>query len=234
MRYALYFTPPADHDLTRTASIWLGRSAFDAGDLPGLSLKTKLSHPEWQSLVGEPARYGFHATLKAPFSLASDKTAATLEVFFEEFCDRQDPTLVPRLELTEIGPFFALTCGGGSEGINHLCDQVVEAFEPWRAPLSADDMARRKPDRLSMRQRELLERWGYPYVFEEFRFHMTLTGPIEEERKPVIREILQTVFADHIGQPLPVEHLGLFAEYERGRPFNVLRHAELRGNGDRS
>ncbi|WP_137134946.1 DUF1045 domain-containing protein [Rhizobium sp. FKY42] len=232
MRYAIYFTPPADHALTQAASAWLGRSAF--GTLGTGANTAGLPAEDHRLLTAEPARYGFHATLKAPFALVSGKTQGPLEVFFEEFCNRQPPTLIPRLELTEIGPFFALTCGGGSEGINHLCDQVVEAFEPWRAPLSADDMARRKPDRLSARQRELLERWGYPYVFEEFRFHMTLTGPVEDDHKSRVREILQAVFADHLGKPLSIEDLGLFEEPERGASFTILRHAALRGTGDRS
>lgn len=231
MRNAIYFSPPETHTLTQTASAWLGRSAF--GALSAETVTAGSSAEEHRQLTAEPARYGFHATLKAPFLLPTDRTQGALEIFFDEFCSRQAPTLVPRLELTEIGPFFALTCGGGTEGINHLCNSVVEAFEPWRAPLTPEDMARRKPERLSERQRELLDRWGYPYVFEEFRFHMTLTGPVEEGSKARVRDILQTVFADHLGRPLPIEHLGLFVEVERGAPFTVARHAELRGMGDR-
>ena len=233
MRYAVYFTPPAVHGLTETASRWLGSSVFQTGGSTEVLPPRQLQRDEWQQLVAEPARYGFHATLKAPFALASGKTQATLEVFFEEFCARQAPTLLPRLELTEIGPFFALTCSGGSDGIDRLCEAVVESFEPWRAPPSADDMARRRPERLGERQRELLARWGYPYVFEEFQFHMTLTGPVGVGDRPRVREILQDIFAEYLGQPLPVEHLGLFSEPERGQPFNVLRHAPLRDAGER-
>ncbi|MCJ8507698.1 DUF1045 domain-containing protein [Rhizobium lemnae] len=231
MRNAIYFSPPETHALTKTASAWLGRSAF--GALSAEAFTAGLSVEEHRQLTSEPARYGFHATLKAPFLLPQDRTQGALEIFFDEFCSRQAPTLVPRLELTEIGPFFALTCGGSAEGINSLCNEVVEAFEPWRAPLTPEDMARRKPERLSERQRDLLERWGYPYVFEEFRFHMTLTGPVEEGSKSKVRDILQTVFSEHLGMPLPIEHLGLFVEAERGAPFTVVRHAELRGMGDR-
>lgn len=226
MRYALYFTPPADHALTKTASAWLGRSAFDNAILAPTMVG--FTFEEHGNLIAEPARYGFHATLKAPFALSSEKTPPILEAFFAEFCEREAPTVVPRLELTEIGSFFALTCGGGSEGINSLCNAVVEAFEPFRAPLTADDMARRRPERLSERQRELLERFGYPYVLEEFRFHMTLTGPVEAAEKPRVREALQALFADYLNRPLPIEHLGLFVEPQRGQPFTILRHAPLR------
>lgn len=228
MRYAVYFTPPADHPLTRTACEWLGRDPFEIeNSLPAF---VGSNHAE---LVQEPSRYGFHATLKAPFSLAEDHTPATLSIFFAEFCARQPATWLPRVDLTEIGPFFALTCGSGSDGINGLCNTVVEAFEPWRAPLTPEDYARRKPERLSQRQRDLLARWGYPYVFEEFRFHMTLTGPVEQSRKAVVRQMLEERFAPFIGHALPVEHLALFVEKERGGAFSVLNHLPLTGQGEK-
>lgn len=228
MRYAVYFTPPADHPLTSAASDWLGRDAFRGENSSAAS-----TDAEHAALINEPARYGFHATLKAPFSLAEGHTEATLCLFFSEFCARAAPTSLPRLELSEIGPFFALTCAGGSEGINALCNTVVEAFEPWRAPLTPQDYARRKPERLSERQRELLARWGYPYVFEEFRFHMTLTGPVEPSRKAMVRHRLEERFAPFLGNPLPVEHLALFVEKERGSAFSVLNHLPLTGQGEK-
>src|SRR5262249_30663264 len=49
---------------------------------------------------------------------------------------------------------------------------------------------------LSERQIENLDRWGYPYVFEDFRFHLTLTGPIDAERRASILALLQARFND--------------------------------------
>ncbi|MFD1744563.1 DUF1045 domain-containing protein [Rhizobium helianthi] len=232
MRYAVYFTPPEDHPLTRAASHWLGRNAFSARTDEQDSPCTRLSGGQWQELVSEPARYGFHATLKAPFRLSEDRTAATLGSFFEQYCAQEQPATIPRLELAEIGPFFALTCAGGSEGINALCDRVVRAFEPWRAPLSVAELAKRRPESLKPRQRDLLQTWGYPYVFEEFRFHMTLTGAVAEDCKPLVRSLLEEQFSDFLGKPLAVEHLGLFVEHESGQPFYVQRCLALKGRGE--
>lgn len=232
MRYAVYVTPPEDHPLTQAASNWLGRNAFATAPVAQHPPSRKLMDAEWRALVSEPARYGFHATLKAPFRLNEARTPATLDIFFEQYCAQEQPATIPRLELAEIGPFFALTCAGGSESIYALCHRVVEAFEPWRAPLSSSDLARRKPERLSERQREMLESWGYPYVMDEFRFHMTLTGPVEESRKPTVRSLLEDHFAAFLGKPLSVEHLGLFVEKEQGQPFSVQHCLALQGRGE--
>ena len=98
--------------------------------------------------------------------------------------------------------------------------EVLAAFEPYRAPLTDDEIARRRPERLSPRQREQLERWGYPFVREEFRFHMTLTGPVPGPADDW-RAALETRFAPLLGRPLPVDGLGLFVEAAPGAPFRV-------------
>jgi hypothetical protein len=69
MRYAIYFTPPADDPLTRLASHWLGRDAHAGADLAQPAV-AGLAPDRLPALTGDPARYGFHATMKAPFSLA--------------------------------------------------------------------------------------------------------------------------------------------------------------------
>ncbi|MGN7294419.1 DUF1045 domain-containing protein [Rhizobium sp. SAFR-030] len=221
MRYAVYFTPPEAHPLTSAAAIWLGRNAFDDAK-PSISVpQTDLAHDQWLTATAEPRRYGFHATLKAPFLLPPDMQAHTLHEAFRSFCRATSATVIPRLVLAQLGPFFALVPDGECHAVAELGASCVQAFEPYRAPLSEADMARRKPERLTARQRENLERWGYPYVFDEFRFHMTLTGPIEAADQPRMRAILEERFAPFIGQPLKIEHIALFVEEERGSPFKV-------------
>mgnify|MGYP000264647838 CR=1 FL=1 len=226
MRYAIYFTPPAADALTQTAAAWLGRDAFAQKEMPA---PEGLNEETWRSLTAEPRRYGFHATLKAPFSLAAGKTEADLVEAFQSFCAQNQRVIIPTLALTELGPFFALTPQDDSTAIDGLCTAIVESFEPFRAPLSPEDVARRKPERLTERQRELLDRYGYPYVHEEFRFHMTLTGPVVETERPGVSAILKERFAAFLDRPLTVGHLGLFVERERGAPFHVMVHNELGG-----
>jgi putative phosphonate metabolism protein len=221
MRYAVYFTPPEAHPLTCAAATWLGRNAFNGGETVASSPRTDLAHDQWLAATAEPRRYGFHATMKAPFSLHPDMQAHTLHDAFRSFCQATAATVIPRLVLAQLGPFFALVPGGQCCAVAELGAACVEAFELFRAPLSATDMARRKPERLTARQRQHLERWGYPYVLDEFRFHMTLTGPIETADQPRMRAILEERFAPFIGQPLAIGHLALFVEEERGSPFKV-------------
>ena len=98
---------------------------------------------------------------------------------------------------------------------------MVVRFDRFRAPLNAAEIARRRPERLNAVQRHNLERWGYPSVFEEFRFHMTLTGPVEEKDRPRIARILDEFFAPVLAEPVEIANLALFVEPEPGAPFEV-------------
>lgn len=179
MRYALYFTPPADDPLTGAAARWLGRDAFT-----GKALAPDGQRPDgWESLVAEPARYGFHATLKAPFHLAGGQTETDLLSALDVFAAETPAFTMPRLKIGLLGSFFALVPDGDADALDRFAADVVRAFEPFRAPLSAADIARRKPETLPEPERTYLHDWGYPYVFDAFRFHMTLTGPVPAERQ---------------------------------------------------
>ncbi|MGQ3281168.1 MAG: DUF1045 domain-containing protein, partial [Shinella sp.] len=72
MRYALYFTPSASDPLTLSAQRWLGRNAFTGATLAQLSVQG-FDAATLAGLTADPRRYGFHATLKAPFSLAEGR-----------------------------------------------------------------------------------------------------------------------------------------------------------------
>lgn len=224
MRYAIYFTPPASDPLAQAAATWLGRDPFTETDR---LVPDGVDAEAWQALTAEPRRYGFHATLKAPFHLAEGKTEADLVGAFAWFCASTAPVTIPTLTLRALGPFFALVPKDDSTAIDKLCATIVETFEPFRAPLSPEDVARRKPERLTERQRELLDRYGYPHVHEQFRFHMTLTGPVDISQQDAVSTILHDRFSGFLNRPLDVAHLALFAERERGAPFHVLLHQKI-------
>jgi len=220
VRYAIYFAPPADHRLSLAAARWLGRDAFTGGavarpEIPALD-------PDRQAaLTAEPRRYGFHGTLKAPFELVPGRSEADVIAAFDEFAAEIEPFEIPEITLDQIGPFFALVPSAPSASLQNLAEQAVRRFEPLRAPLSQADMARRNPDKLTRRQRDYLAAWGYPYVFEEFQFHLTLTGPVPEETRSVMRETLEVAFDPFIGRPLSISTVALFVEPQRGAPFTV-------------
>ncbi|MCO6184634.1 DUF1045 domain-containing protein [Rhizobium sp. L1K21] len=219
MRYAIYFTPPKEDPLVKAAAAWLGRCAF-GGTVEDLGVEN--------ALVREPARYGFHGTLKAPFSLAEGATEEALIDAFDTLAASTRPFDIAQIKLALIGPFFALVPAEGEEHqISVLAEDAVRKFEPFRAPLGHADIERRNPASLSERQRRYLMDWGYPYVFEDFRFHMTLTGKVPEEKRDEMRDRLEKQFGAFVGNPLRISHLALFCEPTRGASFDVLRLREL-------
>ena len=113
---------------------------------------------------------------------------------------------------------------GDTRALNAMAGSVVEALDGFRAPLTPEEMARRSPDRLSTRQRKLLQRWGYPHVMEEFRFHMTLTGPLENGEAERARNVLAPVLDPLIERPFRIQGLCLFGEGEDGRFRNLHRY----------
>ncbi|MBX4933011.1 DUF1045 domain-containing protein [Rhizobium bangladeshense] len=228
MRYALYFSPPKDDPLTGAASLWLGRDAFTGETYPAPKHEM-LGAAEQFELTAEPRRYGFHATIKAPFSLAASVTEKDLMAVAEEFAARTPAFEIPELVLGQLGRFFALVPGSLHQPLQDFAAKVVKSFEPFRAALSDVDIARRNPEKLSESQRANLQRWGYPYVMEDFGFHMTLSGQVPAERADVMKAILTERFAGFIGRPLSISGLAVFTEETRGAPFKVHSWLPLRG-----
>ena len=220
MRYALYFTPAEDAPLTQAASAWLGRDAF-SGETKPLETQPEFGPEELAELTEDPRRYGFHATLKAPFSLKDGCSEADLLTAMTAFCQRQTAFAIPSVIVGQLGPFFALVPETLHPPLQDFAAAVVETFEPFRAPLSDADIARRNPERLNERQRQNLLTWGYHHVFEDFRFHMTLTGPVPEARAQAMAILLDRKFAPFTQRPLAIDSLTLFIEPERGAPFLV-------------
>ncbi len=192
-RYAIYYVPARDSALYRFGAETLGYDAFTGNDVAIPADIARL--PDWNDIVRDPQTYGFHATLKAPFALANGSSHAELAAACAEFC--ASPRDIPRIELivAAISGFIALVPAQPSPALAKLASDLVEAFDAFRAPLSASERARRNPTRLTERQITYLDRWGYPYVMEEFRFHMTLTGRLTPERGDAVRAMLTYRFS---------------------------------------
>lgn len=232
MRYAIYFTPPADDPLLTVASNWLGRNAFSDEAIKVPEIRA-VGPEEISYVTAAPRRYGFHATLKAPFHLADGQSEPELLKALAHFGATIDPVVIPRLTVRTIGPFFALVPDADVPPLNQLANDVVVAFDRFRAPLSDRDIARRDPDGLSLAQLKNLHQWGYPHVFEEFRFHMTLTGPVEAPERPKLARTIEAFFAPVLTEPVVVSNLALFVETEPGAPFQVHSLYPLTGTGRR-
>lgn len=224
-RVAIYAAPGAlatdapGQDLLARAESWLGRSA--TGAPVESSVPAGWTRADVDAITVDARRYGFHATLKAPFRLADGRSLDELETAVARFAAERPVVSAPRLSLTRIGRFFALTPGAAAEPLYALAAEVVKGFDEFRAPTSAAELARRDPAGMTERQRELFARWGYPYVLDEFRFHLTLTDRIAPERQAAVESVLAEWFGDVLGRTLPVDALAIFTEAEPGAPFEL-------------
>jgi Protein of unknown function (DUF1045) len=74
---------------------------------------------------------------------------------------------------------------------------------------------------LSERQIAHLDAWGYPHVFEDFRYHMTLTGSLPAERREPVRAALAERYAA-LAEPFRLDALVVFRQVSRDERFTIL------------
>ncbi len=218
-RYAIYFAPEHGSALDRFGAHLLGYDAHDgaAPPFPG-----DLGIADWRVVTQDPRKYGFHATLKAPISLAAGLSERELLARCTAFA--RVPRAIPafRPVVDSIDGFLAIVPAEPPAELERLAADCVRDFDPFRAPLIAEDRARRNPARLTERQRDYLDRFGYPYVFEEFRFHMTLTGRLDATRRQPILDMLRARFQDLGMEQLIVDNIALFRQTDAGSQFRVV------------
>lgn len=218
-RYAIYFAPAVDSPWWRFGAGWLGWDERRSTALTQPSL-TDVSAQELHALTTEPRRYGFHATLKAPFRLHAQVTE-------QDLCSRL-AEMARRLRAVPLGPmapalledFVALLPRRQHPSASTLAAVCVLELEPLRAPLTLQELARRRPDRLDAVGNALLRRFGYPHVLDRFRFHMTLSGPVEADTAArLIQQAQLMVQPLNARHPLVLDRLCLFREDHPGAPF---------------
>jgi putative phosphonate metabolism protein len=225
-RYAIYYAPAPDSDLDRFGAQLLGYDAFNGGDLP-FPDGIEQAVPDWRELTRDPRKYGFHATLKAPMSLAPDTTEAELLAACESFANTPRKIPVIRPVVDSISGFAAVLSAEPSAELERLAADCTREFDSFRAPLTPEGRARRNPSRLTPRQRDYLDRWGYPYVMEDFRFHLTLTGRLDPERRAAILPILRQRFAALDLTTLPIDRIALFRQDNADSRFRIIGHCGL-------
>ncbi len=221
-RYAIYYAPRPGDFADATAS-WLGWDV-EAGHavahpvLPGL---------DWPvaDLTRAPRKYGFHGTIRAPFRLAAGVTADDVAQTVDDIAAALPPARMEGLALQRIKGFLALTPTGDESDLLRLGAEVVSRSDRLRAPLTEAEIAKRRPERLSPRQRQLLDIWGYPYVMEEFQFHLTLSDDLPEAVADAVAPVLADWLAPVLPRPFVIDNLCLMGEDAAGRFHLVSRHA---------
>jgi putative phosphonate metabolism protein len=229
-RFAIYFVPAAGTALYRFGAAVHGYDCYTGEGVTRLR-DVGLSEAEWAALTAEPRTYGFHATLKAPFRLRDefdhDDLLADVRTLAASISNV--PTIAPVVGL--IGGFVAIVPRVASPALDRLAADCVTAFERFRLPMTEQERSKRLAAGLSPHQAANLNRWGYPYVFEEFRFHMTLTGRIGPDRRQAVHALLQNEFARRCGDgPIRLDRLALVRQDRPNTPFRVIGHAPVRNS----
>jgi putative phosphonate metabolism protein len=227
-RYAIYAVLRPETALARFGAAWLGWD-IETGAEVGPAETGGLPVALHAAVTGEPRRYGFHGTLKAPFRLLEGWGERDLLDAAAAFSHRRPPMTAPPPRLESLGSFLALRPSQPSAELDGLASDCVVWFERFRAPLTDAELSKRRLGGLSLAQDELLARWGYPYVFGEFRFHMTLTGSLDADLKTRVSEALTPKLSGLLDAPLEVSDLVLCVEPEPQARFRVLRRFLLGG-----
>jgi len=222
-RYALYFVPEEGTPLDLFGASWVGRSCHTNRHMAPASLPLEIEELRLKYMA-DPHRYGFHATLKPPFAMANGgHSKKQLSDALSAFSREQTPILLPPLTVQALGNFIALVPSGEAPLVHRLAEDCVRQFDEFRALPSQEELAKRRAASLTLRQDAYLQTWGYPYVFEEFRFHMTLTGRIDDkDERLILQEALQLLWQELPPQPIYIDAITLLIEESRGEAFYVL------------
>lgn len=219
-RFAVYYVP-SDDALADFGAAWLGwdiRTGHDAlrFDVNGL-----------RDITMTPMKYGFHGTLKPPFRLVEGHSITQLAEAAQTLAARLAPAACEGLALTALGGFLALTPVGDAPELRRVAQACVQDLDPFRAPASEAELARRRKAGLTPRQDAHLLKWGYPYVMEDFRFHLTLSGRLPAEALTHWSSVAEK-HLPALPAPFKLDQIALCGERKDGR-FELIHRYDLTG-----
>lgn len=222
-RVAVYYAPQPDDPLFAESSVWLGRDPESGAPAPQPDI------PDIAEVTAEPRHYGFHATLKPPMRLAQGARWEDVVATAKRVAGRLRPFELPPLAVRDLHGFLALRETEACPPLQQLADICVAEFDPLRAPPSEAELARRRRARLTSEQESLLVRWGYPWVFQCWQFHMTLTRRLTAAEKEQYQPAAERHFARALLLPRRAADICLFVQPEPDAPFVIAERIPLRG-----
>ena len=225
-RYAVYFSPIPESPLAKFGNSWLGWDINSAIMVERPNLHDFSQSIE--SLTESRQKYGFHGTLKAPFYLREGFEVEELRQFCFFFAKARTPFVIGRLKISCLGNFLALTEREPNAALAQLAADIVVEFDKFRAPQTEKEIARRLKSNLSRRQEHLMRCWGYPYILDEFRFHLTLTGRLKDTEIAGVQHALTLKLMSILADPITVVDICLCGQRNDER-FEIIRRFPLGG-----
>jgi Protein of unknown function (DUF1045) len=222
-RIALYYAPPQDCAWWRAGCEWLGRDP-QSGEIFDHAASSSIAGVPYREVIAAPRRYGWHGTLVAPFHCASGvgplDVLATAQSWARGITTPADIALRPAL----MGRFVALRAASEADEaiLRDVAASALRALAACRTRASSEDVERRIVPGMSARQIALLREWDYPYVMDEFRFHMTVASSLDS---PAAQEAVAAEWRTRIESlgPLPFNGAALFVEKEPGADFTLWK-----------
>ena len=220
-RHAAYYAPPQHSRLAQLGAQWLGRCAQSKSAVPQPDFP-HISAAALRGYTAAAARYGWHATLKAPFTLQSGLEIAAIPAAFKALAQTQKTLTLPPLKLRNMGDYLALVPDGPSGALQDLAFECVRALHPLAKPLSDEQIAQRRRTPLTPAQDTMLLQWGYPFVGDAFQWHMTLTGSLQGLAQSEVHKLWEAAmdwFGPVLNDPIELDAICWFVEPVAGGDF---------------
>lgn len=224
-RYAIYYTPDVSTALAEFGADWLGWDSASGES----SAHGEFGNGGIAEATKTPRKYGFHGTIKPPFRLVEGCTAEELAKALASLCAMSAPVVLEGMALARLGCFLALVPVGDVGSLAALAANAVQELDRFRAPATEAELAKRRKSRLSPAQDANLIAWGYPYVLDQFRFHMTLTGALDDIARANVHATLQKPLSNLDLTPYTMTGLTLLGEDSSGK-FHQIQRFSLKGN----
>jgi len=227
-RYAIYYAPEASSEWWAAGSHWLGRCALTGRKL-AQTVIDGVAPDHFHTYTQDPRRDGWHATLKAPFVLAHGESLSSLITALRSIASQNAAFAMPRLQVSTDGGFLALRPTVHHPRIHSTADACVTGLQALAQALTAEDLARRRQKRLTTRQEGYLQAWSYPWVLDEFQFHMSLTGTLRNVPADELTALVSAAQARFDALPVcRFTHLSVFVEPQVGDNFVWIDNVALR------
>ena len=224
-RFAIYFVPPESNDLTRFTASWFGWDVYK-----GIKVDYPVLHNlnyDIKEITNTPSKYGFHGTLKAPFSLVPDKTIDDLKLSLSMLSRSIKKFEIPSICLRIIDEFIAIVPTSQNESIHSLAKKCLEDLDSFREAESDEILNKRRSGRLSTSEEHNLLKWGYPYVLDDFQFHLTMTGKLPLKVCKHVFSVLSLELHEVLNAPLFIGKICLVGENKMDGKFGVIEEFSL-------